>query len=268
MRRLSHTLVSLSLACLAGPAAAAPQALMIAAGGGETHLSCSAGACSAEITTFCLQPERPNPEPGQRYDVLAVAGQGDSIRLVGRTREGKRIVLPIESNAVISAERNHSAVVLTVPEPVLREHGLHAISVEVSRPVMLTPRSAANDANPQTEDDLKFLASTANQVAGYVIDDHTDEIGATRIVRDVMNGVPVDRQSLPAERRAAWTGAEPERETPAAQSMARDAYESCEGFGDAYDPKFYGFRACMGVMHDEIIDEVNDAYADLIKAGS
>ncbi len=267
MRRLLPGLAA-AFALAAGGAAAAPQALMVAAGGGEVHLACAGAACRAEITTFCLQPDRPNPEFGHRYNILAMADQQGAIRLVGHREGGGQVVLPLESSAILTAERDHSAVMLTVPAPVLREYGVTRLSVQVGEPVMLVPQAVAGDPRTQDEEDLAFLATTARQAALYAIEEHPDQVGATRIVRDVLNGVPADRPTTRGERRTAWTGAEPERETPRAQSMARGAYDDCKDVNAASNVRLYGFRSCMGVMHDEIIGEVNDAYAALIGAGS
>ncbi len=267
MRRILPGLAA-AFALAAGSAAAAPQALMVAAGGGEVHLNCSGADCRAEITTFCLQPERPNPEFGHRYNILAMADQQGAMRLVGYRGDGSEVVLPLESSAILTAERDHSAVMLTVPAPVLRDHGVTRLSVRVSEPVMLVPQAVAGDPRGQEKEDLAFLATTARQAALYTIEEHPDQVGATRIVRDVLNGVPADRPSTRDERRTAWTGAGPERETPRAQSMARNAYDDCKDVTAIGDVRLYGFRSCMGVMHDEIIGEVNDAYAELIGAGS
>ena len=267
MRRLLPGLAA-AFALAAGGAAAAPQALMVAAGSGEVHLACAGAACRAEITTFCLQPDRPNPEFGHRYNILAMADQQGAIRLVGHREDGGQVVLPLESSAILTAERDHSAVMLTVPAPVLREYGVIRLSVQVSEPVMLVPQAVAGDPRAQDEEDLAFLATTARQAALYTIEEHPDQVGATRIVRDVLNAVPADRPVTRGERRNAWTGAEPERETPGAQSMAQSAYDDCKHVNAAGNVRLYGFRSCMGVMHDEIIDEVNDAYAELIGAGS
>ena len=267
MRRLLPGLAA-AFVLAAGGAAAAPQALMVAAGGGEVHLACAGADCRAEITTFCLQPDRPNPEFGHRYNVLALADQQGAIRLVGHRNDGGQVVLPLESNAILTAERDHSAVMLTVPAPVMREYGVTRLSVRVSEPVMLVPQAVAGDPRAQDEEDLAFLATTARQAALYAIEEHPDQVGATRIVRDVLNGVPADRPTTPAERQGAWTRAEPERESPRAQVMARGAYDDCKDITASGNIRLYGFRSCMGVMHDEIIDEVNDAYAELIGAGS
>ena len=267
MRRLLPGLAA-AFALTAGGAAAAPQALMVAAGSGEVHLACSGAACRAEITTFCLQPERPNPEFGHRYNILAMADQRGAIRLVGHREDGGKVVLPLESSAILTAERDHSAVMLTVPAPVLHEYGVTRLSVQVSEPVMLVPQAVAGDPRGQDEDDLAFLATTARQAAKYAIEEHPDQVGATRIVRDVLNAVPADRPTTRRERRKAWIQSEPERESPDAQSMARSAYDDCKTVNAVDNVRLYGFRSCMGVMHDEIIGEVNDAYAELIGAGS
>ena len=267
MRRLLPGLVAV-FALAAGGAAAAPQALMVAAGGGEVHMNCSGTDCRAEITTFCLQPDRPNPDFGHRYNILAMADQRGAIQLVGYRKDGGEVVLPLESSAILTAERDHSAVMLTVPAPVLREYGVTRLSVRVSEPVMLVPRAVAGDPRAQDEEDLAFLATTARQAAAYAIEEHPDQVGATRIVRDVVNGVPADRPTTTGERQKAWTESEPQRESPDARSMARSAYDGCRDVNATDNVRLYGFRSCMGVMHDEIIGEVNDAYAELIGAGS
>ncbi|MCY3981949.1 MAG: hypothetical protein OXF51_09350 [Alphaproteobacteria bacterium] len=267
MRRLLPGLAA-AFALGAGSAAAAPQALMVAAGGGEVHLACSGTDCRAEISTFCLQPDRPNPEFGHRYNILAMADQQGAIRLVGYRNDGSEVVLPLESSAVLTAERDHSAVMLTVPAPVLHEHGVRRLSVRVSEPVMLVPQAVAGDSRTQDGEDLAFLATTARQAALYTIDEHPDQVGATRIVRDVLNGVPADRPTTPSERQTAWSQAEPGRETSGARFIARTAYNGCKHVTAVGDVRLYGFRSCMGVMPAEIIGEVNDAYAEWIGAGS
>ncbi|MGH6930342.1 MAG: hypothetical protein ACREEV_18635, partial [Dongiaceae bacterium] len=52
-----------------GSASAAPQILGIVASNGALPLACDADGCRADLSTFCLQQPRANPQPGQRYDL-------------------------------------------------------------------------------------------------------------------------------------------------------------------------------------------------------
>ena len=62
-----------------GPAAAAPQILGIVASNGVLPLSCDASGCHADLSTFCLQQPRANPDLGQRYQLA----EANSVTLVG-----------------------------------------------------------------------------------------------------------------------------------------------------------------------------------------
>ena len=93
MRALALTAASLiSGAAIAGSAAAAPQALLLAGAGSELQLYCEGGECAAEAGTICLQPERDNPDRGTAYTIPGGGlGTGDGLSLIGHLPDGREV---------------------------------------------------------------------------------------------------------------------------------------------------------------------------------
>jgi hypothetical protein len=60
--RLSFFAALLAATLAPAPVGAAPQALVVASAG-DVPLRCEVGVCAADISTFCLQPERDTPPP-------------------------------------------------------------------------------------------------------------------------------------------------------------------------------------------------------------
>jgi hypothetical protein len=262
-------------------AAAAPQVLMVVTPSDEIPLTCENGSCSAEVAAICLQPDRSNPQRGKSYRLRArdanIRGARstrveDTMILMGRTAAGQEKILPAAKLLNISAEREHYAVTLSVDEAVIYQHGLTSLAVRVTGNVLLFPDADQGDPNPQTPSDLKIAKTTQRGTAERVLSNHSDEITGARLVRYAMNVLPRDRASSKTERLAAREGAMRQPAPADAVAHVKDAFYACRSVTDhtiikRYDSR-YSYRACLGVMHDELIDGVNKKYWDALKAGS
>lgn len=264
-----------------GAAAAAPQVLMVVTPSDELPLTCENGLCTTEVAAICLQPDRSNPVRGKKYSVRAdrsdIRGPRstrieDTMTLVGRDAGGTETVLPAETLLRINAERDHYAVTLSVDESVLQRYGVATLTVKVTGNVLLFPDADKDDPNPQTPSDIEVAKTMQRGTAERVLAQHADELSGARVVRRAINALPRDRATSEAERRAARDAALRRPVTNTALAHAKDAFFACRSVSDQniitrYDSR-YSYRACLGVMHDDLIDGVNKKYWDALKAGS
>ena len=270
------------LANLPGGAVAAPQALLVVATGDDLQLFCERGECAAEISTICLQQERPVPLPGTHYTVIEDPQDQSRVEpaltLIGHTADGRAVALPAAGTLDIIAERGHSTVKLSVPRTVLHRFGLTRLTVRVARHVVLAPEVAGGDPT-QTEADLALVRGPLRRVAEQVLTSRSEQVAAARVVGTVINLLPRERGTSRAERDAVWRQALGIRATEnsdeisdAGLGQARRAYKICLGIGSAAMGFGGGanddYRDCLGVMHDELINTINNVYWDVLNFGS
>ena len=129
-----------------GPAAAAPQILGIVASNGALPLICDAQGCHADLSTFCLQQPRANPDLGQRYRLA----DANSVVLLGTRSDGQVVRLPAAPYVSFSTDRGFTSVEVALPPDRLAALGFTAVSVEVERQASLLPEAEANDPSPQS----------------------------------------------------------------------------------------------------------------------
>jgi hypothetical protein len=159
-----------------------------------------------------------------------------------------------------------------VDEAVMHQHGLTALAVRVTGNILLFPDADRGDPNPQTRSDVEVAKTMQRGTAERVLAKHGDELTGARMVRTAINTLPRDRASNEAERQAARDRAIRRPVSRTALAHAKDAFFACRSVTDhaiikRYDSR-YSYRACLGVMHDGLIDGVNKKYWDALKAGS
>ena len=107
----------------AGTAGAAPQAMLLVAGGEDLQFRCTGVECLAEATSICLQAERATPRAKTPYELVDEerygTGRANGLQLVGITAAGEEKTLPLETMRII-AEREHMAVRFIVDKAVFR----------------------------------------------------------------------------------------------------------------------------------------------------
>ena len=256
-----HTLILASpivvmLVAGAGSAAAAPQVLGVVASNGQVPLICDSAGCRGELSTFCLQQPRANPEPGQQYTLV----DGRSIAVVGRTASGEAVRLPAGPFMTFVSERGFTAVQVSVPGPVLARIGLQSVSVEVADGASLLPVAQADDPDPQSADEVS-LATGPLRAQGAKFFDATGESGdAIRLANVMINSLPgaarrpgdSDGHILDAALRSDAARVA----DPTGVALARGLYSTCVTKVDVTH-HIDSMRTCLQGSHDRLVANTN-----------
>lgn len=267
-------------AASSGTALAAPQALLVVAQNEDVRFQCDSARCVAEVSTLCLQQDRPSPEPGTAYRLLHGNGAPADAALVGRTPSGAAVSLSNDALKIRSA-RDHRAVRFEVPAALLDRKGLSSLTLRLSELAVLAPVAAAGDARPQRKADLDLAAGAQRSVARRVIARHAEEAGATAILRDMLNMLPRDRAVSKTERAAVFSAVVASRRARMDGAVAADALDTartvvgiCE-YVPSRDKMFRGlrgdlshYRSCLNQQHDRLIMNINQRYWQDFEAGS
>lgn len=246
--------VALGAALWATAAKAAPQALAIVSTHGPIELICEDGTCSIELTTFCLQKDRPAPEDGTAYEVAF----GD-LSVEGVTADGNRVTLNPKEAFEFTALRGFSAIRVALRDDVLGTANLTAVDMHVNEDVALVPIAVEGDPTPHTPMEIAMIGQSLRPLGEQIMDSDPDSIGAARILNRALNRLPRDGWGEPAVRAKAWrdavTGPAGQAASPEGLHRARRSYDLCE-FGQG-GGSWSSMRRCLELEHDQLIQQKN-----------
>ena len=250
----------------AGVAQAAPQALALVATKGAVELTCEGRACSAELTTFCLQSDRFSPIPGTVYHLA----NDDMIRLIGMGDDGRVVALDPEKFLRFESARTHLAVRVSVPRDRLAQHGVSRLEVVVGENVSLLPEAVAGDDDPMTEGEIAILTDSLRPVGSQIVDENGERMQAARITSRMINALPqhgTGGKAVGRELLHRSIGAiDPGNASPRAQDRARGAFDLCRFI--MHRDRSVTMRRCLQKQHDDFIDFLNSEYWNAVKVGS
>lgn len=265
--------LALALAPLAlAGARAAPQVLALVASAEPVPMVCRNGACSVEMSAFCLQPEWRAPVEGTVYHPRG----GEGIRVVATTRDGETLTFTAaELGLAVESARTHTAVRLSVPVEEMQAHNLRSAAIEVGRGVSLVPEALPGDPRPHSEQDIAIAIGPLRALGTLLVDEGGDPIAAARIANRLISALPARGRTDDEARATLWrrvmgdaagaTGAQGGAASATAMSLARGAYQDCHArtMGG-----MMSLRECLGAAHDRFIGDLNDTYWDAAKTGS
>lgn len=236
------------------PLSAAPQALGLVATNAPVPLTCSAGACSAQFSAFCLQQARDVPEPGTPYHAV-----GDALILVAVGSDGETLRLDGSAYMTITSERGYSSVRISLPTGVLAALGAVSAAVEVGSAVTLLPVPVPGDADPYTSQEIATVTGPLRELGGHVVDDAGAEADAVRLTGGLINDLPdVGRVGLDEGDRAWRERLSKTYVSPEAAELAGQAYGICRSRAKA--GLYYNLRRCLEQKHDEQMRRLNRRY--------
>lgn len=261
---LASCFAVLFLAAALPQAVAAPQALGLIAAHRPVPLQCGGGLCTAEVSSFCLQRERPVPPPGTAYHPVS----GHGITLVVTLPDGTVRRLGADERLRFVSARNYTAVEVRLPTQALAELGAVSAAVELGEGLLLVPEPLAADDWPQSDTDIAITAAT-RRTAGTRMVDRSGSANAARILARIFNRLTPDAHAGVTPRVALWHDALEssglDLQVPGV-AQAEAAYARCRR--DAVRDSDAGLRWCLQLSHDGLIIELNSDYWAATRTGS
>lgn len=254
-RILWSALAGMLLAAQAPAAMAAPQILALLETGEPTGLACADGRCAAEFSGFCLQKERPDPRPGDRY-----RAEGGEMTLVVTGADGTIRRLPAGDYLEISTARSYTAVRIAVDEDLLAKLGAVSVALEIGPRVALVPLADPADPDPQAEADIALALGPQRALGDKVLGQLPAESGAVALTSRMLNALPKGRTDA-ATRAGLWNRAAAPHAgdyAPEAVSRAKGLYRRCLAKIERGD--FYSLRDCLEIGHDALMLDINVKY--------
>jgi len=239
-----------------GPAAAAPQILGIVASNGALPLTCDEQGCHADLSTFCLQQPRANPELGQRYQLV----DANSVTLVGTRSDGESVRLSAAPYVSFSTDRGFTSVEVVMPKDMLARLGLASVAIEVERQASLLPAAAANDPSPQSQDEIALALGSYRAQGSRFFDDRGEAADAIRLTNRMINALP-QHQRRPTDTDGHLIDLALQSDAaaladPAGIRLARDYHESCKVKVDVTH-HIDSMLACLQGTHDRLVANTN-----------
>jgi hypothetical protein len=241
-----------------GSVQAAPQVLGIVASNGPIPLTCDAGGCRADLSTFCLQQPRENPQPGQSY--LPV--EGADISLIGRNAAGETMRLPAAPFLDFNTERGFTAIEVTLPAEKLAALGLFDPAIEIGEKASLIPAASLDDANPQTAEEIAIATGTYRDKGAEFFDRAGESGDAIRLTNRMINALPRGYHAQDSDGRvlaAALATPAGQAATPEGLAQARNMYGICQQKVDVTH-HVDSMRACLKGTHDRLVISTNIAF--------
>jgi len=238
------------------PAAAAPQILGIVASNGALPLTCDEQGCRADLSTFCLQQPRTNPDLGQRYQLA----DANSVTLVGTRSDGEILRLPAAPYVSFSSDRGFTSVEVVLPPDRLAALGLVAVAVEVERQASLLPVAEANDPSPQSQDEIALALGSYRAQGSKFFDDMGEAADGIRLTNRMLNALP-RHQRHPTDTDGHLIDLALQSDAaaltdPAGIRLAREYHQSCKLKVDVTH-HVDNMRSCLQGTHDRLVSNTN-----------
>ncbi|NQV99580.1 MAG: hypothetical protein HQ483_07770 [Rhodospirillales bacterium] len=242
------------------PTLAAPQILAVLETDVGVPFVCNEGICKAQLSTYCLQRERPAPAMGAVY-LPAVA---EDFTLTVNADGSNPIDLPASSHVSFIESRGFMSVAAVILEKDLLKLGGTNAVIKVAANASMLPEPVANDPNPLTEQEIAFATGSLRQ-QGTAIADRTQQASAARLLARVMQSLPLQGPVYEGAGDTIWKkGIGDEMPSDPVRrggfTRARDAYKDC--FSGGPSNAFGGVRRCLEYKHDDLIRDINIDYWD------
>ena len=253
---LAGLVVGMGLFSFGQSANAAPQILAALPTSVGIPFTCREGQCQADLSTYCLQQDRPTPSHGAVYHPAAA----EDFKLVIRTTAGSTTVNAVPHVRFIES-RGFMAVAAIIPEATLQDLGGTDAVITVGNAASLLPEPTRHDPNPLTEKEIAYVTKwRRDQGAGMV--DVTPKAKAAQVLANVANRLPRRGATVPETLDGIWEqaigdelGSAPAEIVTPALTRARLEFKNCRDGGARYS--FGGVRRCLEYRHDDMIRDLN-----------
>lgn len=241
-------------------AQAAPQILAVLETDVGIPFVCDDGICTAQLSTYCLQRERPAPSMGAVYHPAAA----EDFTLTVNSESDAPINHPAANHVTFVESRGFMSVAAVIFEKDLETLGGTNAVIRVAANASMLPEAVANDPNPLTEKEIAYATQSLRQ-QGNEIADQTPQASAALLLARVMQSLPLRGPVFDGAADQIWKNeigddipAEPIKR--GGFSRAKDAYKDC--FTGSQSTAYGGVRRCLEYKHDDLIRDINIDYWD------
>jgi hypothetical protein len=236
---------------------AAPQILAVLTSEDGVSLACAGGICKADLSSFCLQRERPAPEFNARY-LPAASGQ---FTLVVTDSSGVERRLPASRYMTFSEGRGFTAVSAHMPAGRLAKLGVTQARLEIGANASLVPLAVEGDKSPQTPEEIRQATGPSRAMGARVVD-ASPRGKAARVLGAIVNALPREGREDSSQYEALWTKAKGRRGNNSVNKSgfgrARQAFDQC--LSSIKYQATYGMRGCLATHHDKIMRDLSVQY--------
>ncbi|MBT6096618.1 MAG: hypothetical protein HOH04_17165 [Rhodospirillaceae bacterium] len=266
--RLFLFVFSLFILGLNQPAFAAPQIIAVLPSDSGVPFFCADGTCRANLSTYCLQRERPPPSTGAVY----VPAAREDFRLIIATASGPKSI-SIGDDVTFVESRGFLAVAAEIDEARLRAlaGGDPKAVLRVGRAASLLPEAVKGDPNPLTEKEIAYVTKWRRGQGTLIVDQSTNA-RTVKVLAGLTNRLPTFGSTDFSRVSHIWEqaiGDEYGTATPAESEpgLARAQLELRRCSQSASRYSYGGLRQCLEYRHDDLIRDLNIEYWDA-KPGS
>lgn len=249
MRKLLGAVAAAGAIAGAQPAGAAPQILGMVATAEPTRLICENGVCQAEFSTICLQKHRVSPVAGTVYRQAAAARLEMTVTRAG----GGEVTVPLGDRARITAHREFTSVMISVPEDLIRSLGGSAAGISVPRLASLVPEAVPGDISPLTAHEIAQFTGPLRSAAETFLRADPD-LPVAKLLNKVLNAVEHNDTVYRSDGSAIWARVKDDAEArtaPAARRRVQAVIRECTT--DTPNRAVWGTKGCIGLRHGEVL---------------
>lgn len=245
-------------------ASGAPQILGLLATKVPQPLLCEGGECSADLASFCLQPNRGEPWPGQPYTVF----DATALTLVGTAQGAREVRVRAGRQVRFKANVAMTSVRVTVDRSLLDQLGVSRLALLVGPGVSLLPVVSPDDPEPLTNREIAAATGAARRAGAEFFEDGSPIGVAARLTAALMSRLPMTGQVSKARRAGLWddaiSAALGRASTREGIARARHHFQSCRAALKI--GSHYNMRSCLEVRHGDMVRKKNRAFRKSLKA--
>lgn len=250
MIRVILGLLTLLLATVPGAALAAPQILGLVATGEAVPMQCENGACTALLSSFCLQERRLPPD----FETPYQPARPGAVTLAVTMADGQVRRLDAAGLVRFRSRYGYTAIRANLAFENLGGRPPVSVALEIAPRTTMLPEARPGDLDPLTAEEIAYAAGAARVAAETVLEGESEPARTTRIAARLINALPLHGDVTVPAREALW-----ERvaagDTPL---RARRMFEACSRSVD--QSVGYPLRKCLEERHERLQIESTRAY--------
>ena len=238
------------------PAAASPQVLGLVSMNEPLTMICDGNGCRAELSAFCLQQVRNNPDPEAQY----TPADGADLTLIGTRADGSTVRLDAADYASFESARGYTSVDASIDAATMQSLGLVSMQIEVGKTVSLLPTEETTDPDPQTPEEIALATGVYRIKATEFFDASGEQADAIRLSNVMINDLPEHSRGTTdsdgSVLAAALDNGVAETVDPGAVQRASDMFAVCREKVDVTH-HIDNMRECLTGSHDRMIINSN-----------